>query len=338
MPRPGTTHAKRYRKGIGKARRALAVLLVSPTLTVIALVVGYPVIAAIGDSVHAESTSLDASGFVRRTEEFVGLRHYRDILTGPASRRFWNAFTNTTFFTVSTVVLEALLGVVLALAMHHTLRGRGIVRAGILIPWAVPTVVSAVLWQWIFQADGIANDLIGREVLWTTDAFPAQFAVIVVDTWKTAPFVGLLVLAGLQLIPVEIYEAARVDGASHWQQFIRVTLPLVRPVLLLAVLFRLLDALRMFDLPYVLIGPRKDAVETLTMVAFDESVNSRYGVAAAYAILLFCYVAAVVFVFIRILRVDVLGLHAPVRAPRPRRSGPRRRRRKHHNAGPGEGR
>lgn len=285
----------------------LAALLVSPTLAVLALVAGYPVLAAFRESLFTEKKGLDSSGFVQEGERFTGLQHYADIVTGEAGDRFWNAFGNTTFFTVTTVLLETVLGVAMALVMHRAIRGRALVRAGILVPWAIPTVVSALLWQWIFQADGAANALIGQEVLWTTDGIQAAVAVIVADTWKTAPFVGLLVLAGLQLIPGEVYEAARVDGASPRQQLVRITLPLIRPVLLVAVLFRLLDALRMFDLPFVLIGAHKESVETLSMLAFDEAANTRYGPGAAYAVILFLYVAVVAFVFVKLLGADLLS-------------------------------
>ncbi|MFD9226082.1 carbohydrate ABC transporter permease [Streptomyces sp. NPDC060064] len=285
----------------------LAALLISPTIAVLGLVVGYPVVAAVRESLYTKNSGLDSSGFVRTGEQFVGLQHYSDLFQGEAGDRFWNAFTNTTLFTVTTVLIETVLGVVMALVMHKVVRGRALVRATILVPWAIPTVVSALLWQWIFQADGVANALLGGQVLWTTDGFQAALAVIIADTWKTAPFVGLLVLAGLQLIPTEVYEAARVDGANAWHQFTRITLPLLRPVLLVAILFRLLDALRMFDLPYVLIGARKDSVETLSMLAFDEAANTRYGPAAAYAVLLFLYVAAAAFIFVKILGADVFS-------------------------------
>ena len=118
-------------------------------------------------------------------------------------------------------------------------------------------MVSALLWKWIFNANGIANDLLGKQVLWSTDGIQAQLAVIIADTWKTAPFIGLLVLAGLQVIPAEVYEAAKIDGSSAWNTFLHITLPLVKPALLVAVLFRILDNLRMFDLPFVLIGQGK---------------------------------------------------------------------------------
>ncbi|MFC5099150.1 carbohydrate ABC transporter permease [Kibdelosporangium philippinense] len=119
-----------------------------------------------------------------------------------------------------------IIGVAMALVMHQALRWRGIVRAGILVPWAIPTAVSAILWQWIFQADGVANAIIGSQVLWTTEGWQAKVAVMIADTWKTAPFIGLLVLAGLQIIPRDIYEAARVDGVGPVRQFWSITLPL----------------------------------------------------------------------------------------------------------------
>lgn len=302
-PEPSPLRRRERRRSTGR----LAALLVSPTVLVLALVAGYPVLAAFRESLFSEKAGLDSDGFVQQGEQFVGLQHYSAVFEGEAGDRFWNAFVNTTVLTVTTVALETVLGVAMALVMHRAVRGRALVRAGVLVPWAIPTVVSALLWQWIFQADGAANALLGREVLWTTDGVQATLAVIVADTWKTAPFVGLLVLAGLQLIPGEVYEAARIDGASSWQQLTRITLPLIRPVLVVAVLFRLLDALRMFDLPFVLVGPHKASVETLSMLAFDEAANTRYGPGAAYAVILFLYVAAVAFVFVRLLGADLLS-------------------------------
>jgi multiple sugar transport system permease protein len=197
--------------------------------------------------------------------------------------------------------------VAMALIMHKAFKGRGIVRASILVPWAIPTVVSALLWKWIFQADGIANDILGTQILWSTEGWQSKLSVIIADTWKTAPFIGLLVLAGLQTISAEVYEAAKVDGANAWQTFRRITLPLVKPALLVAVLFRILDTLRIFDLPFVLVGPHKDSVETLSMLAYDEAFNTRYGPAAAYATVLFIYVAVVAYAFVKILGADVIG-------------------------------
>lgn len=302
---PAVPPAPRHR-GAGEAA-GLAALLLSPTFVVLGLVVGYPLVAALRESVHRAEDSLDAEGFVVVGDRFVGLDNYTAIFSGAAADRFWNAFANTTLFTVLTVTLEVVIGIAMALLMHHALRWRGMVRASILVPWAVPTAVSALLWRWIFQADGVANSLLGQTVLWTTEGWQAKLAVVLADTWKTAPFVGLLVLAGLQIIPGEVYEAARVDGANAWRQFWSITLPLVKPALLIAVLFRILDALRMFDLPFVLIGNQKKSVETLSMLAWDEAANLRFGPAAAYATILFGYVAVTALVFVRLLGADVIG-------------------------------
>ncbi|SFP02106.1 multiple sugar transport system permease protein [Amycolatopsis arida] len=282
----------------------LATLLLSPTFLVLGLVVGYPLVAAVRESLYRGGEQLDESGFIVSGERFVGLDSYAAAL---GSERFWTAFGNTTLFTGTTVAAEVVVGVAMALVMHRAVRGRGLVRASILVPWAIPTAVAGLLWRWIFQSDGVANAVLGTELLWTSDGWPAKLAVIIADTWKTAPFVGLLVLAGLQLVPHDVHEAARLDGASAWQHFWRVTLPLVKPALLVAVLFRLLDALRMFDLPFVLVGAQKGAVETLSMLAWDEANQVRYGPAAAYAVILFLYVAVVAFVFVRLLGADLLG-------------------------------
>jgi trehalose/maltose transport system permease protein len=285
----------------------LALLLLTPTFLVLALVVAYPLISAIRESLYQKQEGLDEAGFTIEGDKFVGIQNYADMFRGDTGTRFWNAFFNTTFFTVTTLILEVVIGVSMALVMHHALRGKGLVRASILVPWAIPTAVSAIMWQFIFQADGVANEVLNSQVLWTTEGFQAKVAVIIADVWKTAPFVGLLVLAGLQIISTDVYEAARVDGASAWKQFWQITLPLVKPALLVAILFRGLDALRMFDLPYVMIGRRKESVETLSMLAQEEASNVRFGPAAAYAVVLFIYVAVVAYAFVKLLGADVLG-------------------------------
>jgi multiple sugar transport system permease protein len=281
--------------------------LLSPTFLVLALVIAYPLISAIRESLYTQGQQLDAAGFVVSGSRFVGLKNYSDSVSGSSGAVFWNAFANTTFFTVTTVTAEVVIGLAMALIMHNALRGRAIVRASILIPWAVPTAVSGLLWRWIFTSDGIANHLLGRQILWTAEGWPAKFAVIIADTWKTAPFIGLLTLAGLQLIPCEFYEAARVDGANARQQFWAITLPLVRPVLLVAVLFRVLDVLRMFDLPYLLVGGQKQSAQTISVLAFNEANNLHYGTAAAYSTLLFLYVVVVAYAFVRLLGADLIA-------------------------------
>ncbi|MFG2118825.1 carbohydrate ABC transporter permease [Streptomyces sp. NPDC048710] len=301
---PVSRRRTRTRATAGEGR--MAALLVSPTLLVLTIVVLYPTVMALRESLYGPKGLDPKTGFIRTTEPFVGLKNYADIF-GAAGDRFWNAFWNTTFFTVVTVGLETVIGVAMALIMHKAFRGRALVRAGILVPWAVPTTISALLWRWIFNSDGVANALLGHQVLWTTEGFHAKVAVIVAEVWKTAPFIGLLVLAGLQVIPKDVYEAARLDGAGPPRQFWHITLPLVKPALLVAMLFRCMDALRMFDLPYILIGAQKNSVETLSMLAQNEASNVRFGPASAYAVLLFVYVFLIALAFVRLLGADLVG-------------------------------
>ncbi|TDD76121.1 carbohydrate ABC transporter permease [Actinomadura rubrisoli] len=314
---PAAAEAPPDNRGDARSTRRLAALLLSPTLLVLALVIGYPVLAGFRESLFTRGQGLDADGFVVEGERFAGLDNYTAIFTGDRSDAFWNAFANTTFFTVTTVVLETVIGVGMALIMHQAFRGRALVRASILVPWAIPTAVSGLLWRWVFQADGAANALLRQEILWTAGGFPAKAAVIIAEVWKTSPFIGLLVLAGLQMIPRDVHEAARVDGAGAVQRFWWITLPLVKPALLVAVLFRMLDVLRMFDLPAVLIGVNQRSVETLTMVAWFEASNLRYGSAAAYATVLFLYIALIAYLFVKLLGADIIG-EARRQAGRPR--------------------
>ncbi|MEU5239349.1 carbohydrate ABC transporter permease [Streptomyces lydicus] len=310
---PAKPPRRRPRATSGTGR--LAALLVSPTLLVLTVVVLYPTLVALKDSLYGTPGLNPKTGFVNDTDPFVGLQNY-DAIFGAAGARFWNAFWNTTFLTVTTVTLETVIGIAMALIMHRAFQGRALVRASILVPWAIPTAVSGLLWRWIFNSNGVANALTGQHILWTTEGFHAKLAVIIADVWKTAPFIGLLVLAGLQVISKEVYEAARIDGAGALRQFWNITLPLVKPALLVAVLFRTLDTLRMFDLPYILIGAKKTSVETLSMLAQDQAANVRFGPAAAYAVILFVYVFLIALAFVRLLGADILGDDGPARTRR----------------------
>lgn len=301
-----STTAPRKRSARARSQERLALLLIAPTLLVLTIVIVVPVFQSLYQSLHGQPGLDPETGFVNDTEPFVGLRNYADIFTGGGAR-FWNAFLNTTLFGVVTVLLETALGVIMALIMHKAMAGRGVVRAAILVPWAIPTAVSAILWGWIFNQNGVANAILGQHIMWASGDWSAKWSIIIADVWKTAPYIGLLTLAGLQVIPEEVYEAAKMDGAGVWKRFTSITLPLVKPALVVAVLFRTLDALRMFDLPYILVGPRKNSVETLSMLVQDEASNLRYGAAAAYALLLFLYVFIIVFAFIKILRADITG-------------------------------
>jgi multiple sugar transport system permease protein len=291
------------RAGVGR----LAAILLSPSLLVLALVIAYPIVSALRLSFIKTVDGIDPdTGLIVHKSTF-SLSNYTDIFKGDTGQAFFNAFWNTTTFTIVTVIIETTIGVCMALVMNKAFRGRGLVRASILVPWAIPTAISALLWRWIFSADGIANNIVGSKVLWTTEGFQAWLAVVIADTWKTAPFIGLLVLAGLQVIPAEVYEAAKIDGASAWRTFWRITVPLVKPALVVAVLFRMLDVLRMFDLPFVLIGPTKRSTQTLSVLAYNELNNLHFGPAAAYATVLFLYVALVAYIFVRVLGADIVG-------------------------------
>jgi ABC-type sugar transport system permease subunit len=307
---------KHKKNALSDGQGRLAWILLAPTLIIIFVVAGIPVVMSIREAFYQTNSGVDpTTGMVQGGEQFVGLKNFTDIFAGQnpvvgsygTMDRFWNAFLNTTFITIVCVLIETVLGVAMALIMAKAFRGRGFVRAGILVPWAIPTIVSALMWKLIFDSSGIMNRILGREILWLADTGASFWAIIIADTWKTAPFIALLTLAGLQTIPAEVYEAAKVDGATTWQQFVRITLPMVKPTLVVAVLFRTLDTLRMFDLPYGMIGPGKYRVETLSIFAYQEATQTRYGPAAAYAIILFIYVLLVAFVFVRILGADVIG-------------------------------
>jgi ABC-type sugar transport system permease subunit len=307
---------KHKKNALSDGQGRLAWILLAPTLLVILVVAGIPVAMSIRESFFQTNSGVDPNtGMIAGGEKFVGLQNFTDIFAGGnpvvgnygTIDRFWNAFLNTTFITIVCVLIETVLGVAMALIMAKAFRGRGIVRAGILVPWAIPTIVSALMWKLIFDSSGVMNRILGREILWLADTGASFWAIVIADTWKTAPFIALLTLAGLQTIPAEVYEAAKVDGASTWQQFVRITLPMVKPTLVVAVLFRTLDTLRMFDLPYGMVGAGKYRVETLSIFAYQEATQERYGPAAAYAIILFIYVLVVAFLFVRILGADVIG-------------------------------
>jgi ABC-type sugar transport system permease subunit len=307
---------KHKKNSLSDGQGRLAWMLLAPTLLIIIVVAGIPVVMSIRESFFQTNSGVDpTTGLIAAGEKFVGLQNFTsifnsvDTVTGSYGTmgRFANAFLNTTFITIVCVILETVLGVIMAIIMAKAFKGRGIVRAGILVPWAIPTIVSALMWKLIFDANGVMNRILGTQILWLADSGYSFWAIVIADVWKTAPFIGLLTLAGLQTIPAEVYEAAKVDGATAWQQFVRITLPMVKPTLVVAVLFRTLDTLRMFDLPYGMIGAGKYRVETLSIFAYNEATQTRYGPAAAYAIVLFLYVLLVAFLFVKILGADVIG-------------------------------
>ena len=299
----------------GEGRRAL--YLIVPTLVLLAVVIGYPVVRAIIMSFQKDpgldkSTGLFVSG---GSAGFSNYTHWLLQRCGTAScppgtlgSQFWDSVTTTFFFTAVTVVVEVVLGMWMAIVMNRAFKGRGLLRASVLVPWAIPTAVTAKLWYFIFAYDGIANHLFGTHILWTGDQWASRFAVIIADVWKTTPFIALLILAGLQVIPADVYEAARVDGANSWQRFTRVTLPLVRPALMVAVLFRVLDVLRIYDLPAILTGGgggTGHATTTLSILVVDQ-IRQGFNSAAALSTLTFLLIFLVAFIFVRFLGAHVV--------------------------------
>lgn len=308
---------------MNKAKQARsAVLLIAPALAVLAVVIGYPVLRAIWLSFQADK-GLDPATGMFTDGGFAGMKHYLYWITqscvspsgatrtcppGTLATDFYPALRNTLGFTVVTVTIETILGMIMALIMAGNYRGRGLVRAAVLIPWAIPTAVTAKLWQFIFAPQGIINSLLGTSIAWTTDPWAARAAVVMADVWKTAPFMALLILAGLQMIPKDTYEAARVDGASRWQQFTLITLPLVRPALMVAVLFRTLDALRMYDLPAIMIsGSANSPTAVLSQLVVSDMRSGNFNSASALSTLIFLLIFFVAFVMIRFLGADLSG-------------------------------
>jgi multiple sugar transport system permease protein len=297
-----------------------APILVAPTLILLAIVIGYPVLRAVWMSFQKDEGLVNGV-FVQGG--FAGVSNYTHWLfqqcsqttggtaacpEGTLGAEFWTAMFNTVFFTVVSVVIEVVLGMWFAMIMHRKFKGRGLLRAAVLVPWAIPTAVTAKLFYFIFAYEGVANKLLHSHILWTGDAGPARAAVIIADVWKTTPFMALLILAGLQVIPDEVYEAAKVDGATTWQRFTQVTLPLVRPALMVAVLFRTLDVLRIFDLPYILTGGgggKGDATTTLSILVIDQ-IRQGFNSAAALSTITFVFIFLVAFVFVKFLGANVV--------------------------------
>ncbi|HEX5435892.1 MAG TPA: sugar ABC transporter permease [Gemmatimonadaceae bacterium] len=281
----------------------------SPTLLVIALVAIFPLGWTVWESLHRHDLRLPWLG-----RPFVGLDNYVRIAHDP---RFWGALAHTAFFTGVTVSLELVLGLVFALAMNRAFRGRGLVRVAVLVPWAIPTVVAALLWRFIFGANaGIANavladlGVIHHPVVWFVHAATAWVPVILADVWKTTPFVALLLLAGLQNIDHALYEAAAVDGAGPWWQLTRITIPLLRPAILLVLIFRTLDAFRVFDLIYVLTGGGPGtSTEPLALYTFNALLqNLQFGYGAALSVVIFLITFGLALLYIKGLGAGVTGV------------------------------
>src|ERR1044071_5766545 len=291
------------RRSRGLSERRLAFAMVSPSMLLIALVAAYPILYAVWLSLHEYSVRVAG---LSRWAGPLGLNNYKTALQ---NSEFWDAMVTTLIFTVSSVFLELLIGLAMALAMHKAFRGQGALRTVVLVPWAILTVVTAIMWKTMFVSPyGFVNTILGTSTVWLGSEPQALIVIIIADVWKTAPFMALLILAGLQVIPGEIYEAAKVDGASTWQRFRKITLPLLMPAILVALIFRTLDALRIFDLPYVL-TQGQNGTSTLSTIAQETFATNRiYGLGSAMAVLTFIVVMIVSFSYIRFVGGNLRGL------------------------------
>ncbi|KAA6186771.1 sugar ABC transporter permease [Thiohalocapsa marina] len=262
-----------------------------PAVLAMLLVTAYPILYALWLSLFRYD--------LRFPDErvFVGLANYASVLT---SEVWWQAVLNTLIITVGSVSLELILGMLLALVMHRVLFLRRTLRASVLIPYAIITVVAALAWKFAFDpVTGFVNPWLGLDRAWLGERWSAFLVIILTEVWKTTPFMALLLLAGLTLVPKDLLDAARVDGANAWQRFFRVTLPVMRPALLVALLFRTLDAVRIFDTVFVQTRGAQDT-ETLSIVGYHTLVTRlNLGLGSAVSVLIFLVVLAIAILFVR---------------------------------------
>ena len=278
--------------------RRLGLTLSAPAFLVMVFVTAYPLIYAVVLSLYNYRLT-DPAG-----RSFVGLRNYVTVLSDPV---WWTDFSTTLIITVASVAVELVLGFAFAFVMYRIIRGRSWVRTGILIPYGIVTVVSAYIWRYAFQLDsGFVNQWFGLgDFNFFGERWSSLFVITLSEIWKTTPFISLLLLAGLVQVPEELQEAARVDGATAWQRLKRVTLPNMKAAIMVALLFRTLDAWRIFDNPFIMTaGANK--TETLSFLAYRQNVTLvNLGTGSAVSVLLFLTVVVIAFIFVKGFRTDL---------------------------------
>jgi ABC-type sugar transport system permease subunit len=284
----------------------LAWLLVLPAFATIGLVVLFPILWTVSESLHLHDLRMPWLG-----RPFIGGANYVEAL---ADARFWSALGHTGAFVALTVSAEMTAGLGLALLMDHGSRARGLVRTAVLLPWAIPTVVAALVWRFIFESPGglasvVLEGITGTSPTWFADAVAAWVPLVLGDVWKTTPFVALLLLAALQRVDRSLYEAAAVDGAGGWRQFLDITLPQLKSALMVAVLFRALDAFRVFDVVYVMTGGGPGtATESIALYTFRMTLqNLRFGFGSALSVIIFVVAFLVALAAIRLFGRDVVS-------------------------------
>jgi multiple sugar transport system permease protein len=287
-----TTQPKRKKiSDRAKAERRLGWLLCAPAVIVMLLVAGYPIINAFVLSLQrADLRFPDAN-------KFIGFDNYGTVLS---SSLWWQDVFHTLIITGISVAIELVLGMMLALVMHRAIFGRGAVRTSILIPYGIVTVVAAFSWRYAWSLDsGWIPGLLGINTDPLTQTGWSYVAVIITEVWKTTPFMALLLLAGLALVPDELHEAAKVDGASAWQRFWRITVPLIKPAILVALLFRTLDAFRIFDSVFILTAGQNNT-ETVSILGYNQLLNRlNLGLGSTVSVLIFVMVVIIAFIFVK---------------------------------------
>jgi trehalose/maltose transport system permease protein len=298
-----TPRRRRRRTRLQRRQTRLGWLLLLPALAAVSFVALFP----LGKTIYQSFTNQEFLAGIEPTK-WVGLQNYRDLWH---DQIFRDSVVTTVKFTLITVAFEFVLGLIIALVVNSNFRGRGAMRAVMLVPWAIPTVVAAQMWKWMLDdVFGVVNDagtrlhILSHSQAWLSDPHTALASVCAVDIWKTTPFVALLLLAGLQVIPRDLYEAASVDGANKLHQFWRITLPLLTPAILVTLVFRTLDALRVFDVFAVFFGNRPD---TQTMAIYDQStiVGDGYvGYGSAISVAIFLIISLFVVMYTTVMRVS----------------------------------
>ncbi len=308
MAQPIATATRGARTRPGElSERTLGLLLLAPMALVLLLVVGYPLVYSFILSLYRVNLANPEQG-----QPFVGFANYLFAFRQPA---FWYSAQRTFYFTILSVGLELGLGLLFAIILNERFRGQLATRLMMIAPWALLTVTNGVLWAWILNPTyGVANallmslGLLDAPKAWLSDTFWTMNVIILADTWKTVPNMTLLLLAGLQPIPDDLYEAAEVDGATRWQKFTQITLPLLRPVILVAIALRTIGAFKVFDIIYVLTGNGgpADSTKVISFYAYDQAFHYLYfGYGAAVAWLITAFILILIVIYMRLLRSEV---------------------------------
>jgi ABC-type sugar transport system permease subunit len=307
LERTAVAPAPRRARSGEMSERTLGLILLAPMCLVLLIVVGYPLIDSLWLSLHRVNLASPEQG-----QPFIGLDNYIRAFGQPA---FWYATQRTLYFTVFSVGLELGLGLLFAVLLNERFRGNLGARLAMILPWALLTVSNGVLWAWILNPTyGVLNGLLvqwgvlATPKAWLSDTFWTMNVIILADAWKTVPNMTLLLLAGLQPIPAELYEAADVDGATRWQKFTGITLPLLRPVILVAVALRTIGAFRVFDIIYVLTGNGgpADSTKVISFYGYDQAFHYLFfGYGAAISWLITAFMLVMIGIYMRLLRAEV---------------------------------